>query len=216
MHGLRPALLLASVALCVSWSGLLSRPRSRTGGGARSVAARLHRARPLRMATLGMPPPPSPNGSQQARRSPEYQLNVGKATDTLRADLPYILTQEPDLSIYAKHILVTDPSGMSLKGIDNYQRVWSTLRLMAKIMLSSHGVELRLMADGDKGVLRVRWIMSGNVRASTAQTRLEGVRGEERACCYYATTPSPLRSPPRCVAPRVLHYDYYATTHYHY
>ena len=70
--------------------------------------------------------------------------------------------------------------------------------------------------DGDKGVLRVRWIMSGNVRASTAQTRLEGVRGEERACCYYATTPSPLRSPPRCVALRALHYDYYATTHYHY
>lgn len=50
-----------------------------------------------------------------------FQMNLGKAMDTLRKDMPYILKKTPDYSIYHDDITVVDPSGVQLTGMDNYK-----------------------------------------------------------------------------------------------
>jgi len=88
-----------------------------------------------------------------------FQVNLGKAMDTLRKDMPYILKQTPDWSIYHKDITVVDPSGVQLTGIDNYKSSIKFLQQFVNFWFQSerNGLQYRLVYDFARSSIRVSW-----------------------------------------------------------
>mmetsp|Transcript_32818 Transcript_32818/g.79779 ORF Transcript_32818/g.79779 Transcript_32818/m.79779 type:complete len:323 (+) Transcript_32818:238-1206(+) len=88
-----------------------------------------------------------------------FQMNLGKAMDTLRKDYPEILKQTPDFSIYHPDITVVDPSGVQLTGIDSYK---SSIKFMQQFVkfwfqMDRSGLQFRLVYDFARSSIRVSW-----------------------------------------------------------
>lgn len=88
-----------------------------------------------------------------------FQMNLGKAMDTLRKDMPYILKKKPDYSIYHDEITVVDPSGVQLTGIDSYK---SSIKFMQQFINfwfqeNRSGLQYRLVYDFARSSIRVSW-----------------------------------------------------------
>ena len=58
----------------------------------------------------------------------EFEINLGRAIDTLRSDYPTLLTKNPSWKIYHSQLEVVDPSGVSLIGLENYKMAFSFIR----------------------------------------------------------------------------------------
>lgn len=93
--------------------------------------------------------------SRLERDTSLYQLNLGCCIDTLCADYPLLLEAEPDLSIFAEPFELHDPSGVKLRGLTQYRRLFEMLRFIRCTAMQEAEVGYRLMiTDGE---LRVRW-----------------------------------------------------------
>lgn len=88
-----------------------------------------------------------------------FQVNLGKAMDTLRKDMPYILKKSPDYSIYHEDISVVDPSGVQLTGIDNYKSSIKFFQQFVKFWFQQerNGLQYRLVYDFARSSIRVSW-----------------------------------------------------------
>ena len=80
----------------------------------------------------------------------EFDLSVGHAIDTLRQDYPYLLTNPPDFSLYAKDIEVVDPSGVKIKGLNAYKNSWRILHAVVKVIYCPQRSELKFRMCYDK------------------------------------------------------------------
>jgi len=88
-----------------------------------------------------------------------FQVNLGKAMDTLRKDMPYILKETPDYSIYHEDIMVVDPSGVQLTGIENYKNSIKFLQQFVNFWFQSerNGIQYRQVYDFARSSIRVSW-----------------------------------------------------------
>jgi len=114
----------------------------------------------------------------------EYQLNQGKAIDSLRRDYPRLFTHEPDFSIFREDIELHDSSGIRIAGMAGYQRVFSILRWVGSTTMNKAEVTHRLVVTDD--VIRIRWSaklwMKGlnfGAGAEPALVHLDGVSAYE-------------------------------------
>lgn len=91
----------------------------------------------------------------------EYQLNVGRAMDTLRRDMPEILSKTPDFSIYHEDISVIDPSGVQLTGLTNYKSAFAFLQTFQKFWFqnddANNGLQFRMVYDFFRASIRISW-----------------------------------------------------------
>jgi len=89
----------------------------------------------------------------------EYELNVGKALDTLRTDYPKIFKSCPDFSIYHSNLEVKDPSGVTLHGINNYKNFFRVLRGIVSFFYCADksSITFRLVYDWARNSIRVSW-----------------------------------------------------------
>lgn len=89
----------------------------------------------------------------------EFELNLGKAMDTLRKDYPYMLHKTPDFSIYHEDIYVVDPSGVQLSGLKNYQNSFSFLQTIVRFFYntSESSVQSRMIYDFARQSIRMSW-----------------------------------------------------------
>lgn len=88
----------------------------------------------------------------------EFQVNLGKAMDTLRKDMPEILRQAPDYSIYHDNIRVIDPSGVQLTGIESYKQSVQFLQAVVKFWFQERsGLQFRMVYDFARSSIRVSW-----------------------------------------------------------
>lgn len=89
----------------------------------------------------------------------EFELNLGKAMDTLKKDYPKMLTEAPDFSIFDEHLEVVDPSGVTLHGINNYETSFSFVRSVVSFFYcpESSGLTFRLVFDWARNNIRVSW-----------------------------------------------------------
>jgi len=89
----------------------------------------------------------------------EYELNVGKALDTLKSDYPKIFQSCPDFSIYHSSLEVKDPSGVTLHGINNYKNFFRVLRAIVSFIYCADksSITFRLVYDWARGNIRVSW-----------------------------------------------------------
>ena len=89
-----------------------------------------------------------------------FQLNLGKAMDTLQKDLPDIIHKKPDYSIYDENIRVVDDSGVRLTSLEQYKNSVNFLQTFIKFWFQSHrssGLQLRLVYDWARSSIRVSW-----------------------------------------------------------
>jgi len=89
----------------------------------------------------------------------EFEMNLGKAMDTLRKDYPDMLRKTPDFSIFHDDILVVDPSGVQLSGLRSYQNSFSFLQTLVRFFYntSSSGVQSRMVYDFARQSIRISW-----------------------------------------------------------
>lgn len=89
----------------------------------------------------------------------EYELNLGKALDTLRSDYPKIFESCPDFSIYHNSLEVIDPSGVTLHGLNNYKNFFRVLRGIVSFFYCAEksSITFRLVYDWARNNIRVAW-----------------------------------------------------------
>lgn len=89
----------------------------------------------------------------------EFEINLGRAMDTLRKDYPDMLHQTPDFSIFHDEIYVVDPSGVQLTGLKNYKNSFSFLQTLVRFCYntSESGVQSRMVYDFARQSIRISW-----------------------------------------------------------
>jgi len=87
----------------------------------------------------------------------EYQLNLGKAIDTLRRDYPHMLHTAPDFTIFTDDIQLSGAgsSTPSLAGKERYMHLFGALRFLRNTTMVHDEVGARLVVSD--GTIRVRW-----------------------------------------------------------
>lgn len=108
-------------------------------------------------STVGRDLPPLLQDMVDERR--EFEMNLGKAMDTLRKDYPTILTKMPDFDIYNEEINVVDPSGVQLTGLNSYKNSFSFLQTLVRFFYntSASGVQSRMVYDFARQSIRISW-----------------------------------------------------------
>ncbi|KAJ1636251.1 hypothetical protein T492DRAFT_960672 [Pavlovales sp. CCMP2436] len=173
----RLILLVASLGLVTKPIGRALLPTSSAPAAPRLGRALRSSTAPTDVTTTVTTPSPyfSPKAPEppedEKRRQRDFRLNVGKVIDTLQADYPVLFEEAPDFSIFEPGIELTDPSGVSIRGINMYRPCFSLLRLARYAMAS---VEMKskvcYAAGWDPYKVRVRWNLSFSTMLSPGRT----------------------------------------------
>lgn len=89
----------------------------------------------------------------------EYELNLGKAMDTLRNDYPTMITKRPDFSIYHDDLRVIDPSGVQLHGLNSYKNSFTFFQSLVGVFYNTDrsSVQFRMVYDFARQTIRISW-----------------------------------------------------------
>lgn len=94
---------------------------------------------------------------QRKRDTQLLAVNIGKTLDTLRADIPNSLHEQPDLSVFKANVRLSDPSGVKLQGIGMYDNALRLLRTLSAIAFhNSTEVSARFFYDEPRLVLKAK------------------------------------------------------------
>lgn len=96
---------------------------------------------------------------QIADERKEYELNLGKAMDTLRKDYPTMITKRPDFSIYHEELSVIDPSGVQLNGLNSYRNSFTFFQSLVGVFYNTDrsSVQFRMVYDFARQSIRMSW-----------------------------------------------------------
>lgn len=75
---------------------------------------------PIKQSSSAPPPPGSPL-SEVLDSQQKFELNLGRAVDALKTDYPQLLTKNPTWKIYHSQLEVIDPTGVTMRGLENYK-----------------------------------------------------------------------------------------------
>ena len=67
------------------------------------------------------PPPPGSPLSEVVDSQQKFELSLGRAVDALKTDYPQLLTKNPTWKIYHAQLEVIDPTGVTMRGLENYK-----------------------------------------------------------------------------------------------
>jgi len=101
--------------------------------------------------------PPLLRNMVAERRS--FELNLGRAMDTLRKDYPDMLRREPNYEVYAKDISVVDPSGVQIRGLSGYKSSFKFLQTFLRLVYQPEKstVQHRMVYDWARSSIRMSW-----------------------------------------------------------
>jgi len=97
------------------------------------------------------------NGTGGAGGVSEFDLNRGRAIDTLRRDYPLLFTTKPDLSIFTDDIELWDNRGMLASDLQAYERVFEVVRWFRINGMDDAELTYRLAASPLDLQIRLRW-----------------------------------------------------------
>ena len=88
-----------------------------------------------------------------------YTLNVGRAIETLRDEVPLMLSEAMDLSIFSEDVTLTDRPGHAIAtGKKQYAAFFASLRLARRVTLSNPTVEIKALRYLDwRGEISVKF-----------------------------------------------------------
>lgn len=86
----------------------------------------------------------------------EFEINLGRAVDTLKRDYPKLLTHDPEWNIYHANLEVIDPTGVSLHGLSNYRRAFSFIHTVVYMFYCEEksGLTFRTVYDWARKCIR--------------------------------------------------------------
>ena len=86
----------------------------------------------------------------------EFEINLGRAVDTLKRDYPKLLTHDPEWNIYHSNLEVIDPTGVSLHGLSNYRRAFSFIHAVVYMFYCEEksGLTFRTVYDWARKCIR--------------------------------------------------------------
>jgi len=89
----------------------------------------------------------------------EFEMQVGRAMDTLRDDYPEILVKDPDYSIYSSDLELIDPSGFHVHGVKNYGNSIRLVHTMVGLFYcpDQSDVKFRMCFDKARQNIRIHW-----------------------------------------------------------
>lgn len=89
----------------------------------------------------------------------EFEINLGRAVDTLKKDYPGLLTKNPDFKIYHEELEVIDPTGMSLHGLRNYKTAFQFIHAVVNFFYdeSLSSLTFRQTYDWARKCIRISW-----------------------------------------------------------
>lgn len=89
----------------------------------------------------------------------EFEINLGRAMDTLRKDYPHLLYRAPDFSIYHNEINVVDPSGVQLTGLKSYKQSFRFAQSVVGLFYDKDKsfISHRMVYDWARGSIRISW-----------------------------------------------------------
>lgn len=87
----------------------------------------------------------------------EFEMNLGRAMDTLRRDYPRLLKEVPDYTIFHDEILVVDPSGVQLSGLNHYKSSFRFLKTTIGFIysLEKSTIQYRMIYDFARQSIRI-------------------------------------------------------------
>ena len=86
----------------------------------------------------------------------EFDINLGRAMDTLKTDYPVLLTKNPQWHIYHPDLEVIDPTGVSLHGLENYKMAFGFIHGFVNLFYCAEksGLVLRVIYDQARKCIR--------------------------------------------------------------
>lgn len=89
----------------------------------------------------------------------EFEINLGRAMDTLRKDYPHLLYRAPEFSIYHDDINVVDPSGVQLTGLNSYKQSFRFAQSIVGLFYDKDKsyIKHRMVYDWARGSIRMSW-----------------------------------------------------------
>lgn len=89
----------------------------------------------------------------------EFEINLGRAMDTLRKDYPHILYRAPEFSIYHDDISVVDPSGVQLSGLNSYKQSFRFAQSVVGVFYDREKsmITHRMVYDWARQSIRISW-----------------------------------------------------------
>lgn len=88
-----------------------------------------------------------------------FEMQVGRAMDTLRDDYPDILVKDLDYSIYHSDLELIDPTGVHLHGVKNYENAIRLVHTMVGIFYcpDQSDIKFRMCFDKARQNIRIHW-----------------------------------------------------------
>jgi len=110
-------------------------------------------------STVPLSPPTSSVLKMICDERQEFEVNLGKAVDTLKKDYPHILTCPPDFSVYSPNLEVVDPSGVKIHGVKNYKNAFRLVHAVVNLFYCPERslLTFRLVFDWARNEIRVSW-----------------------------------------------------------
>ncbi len=93
----------------------------------------------------------------------EYQLQVNRAMETLKKDLPTLFEKDISYEIYAKDIYFRDPVN-KFKGKFNYHIIFWTLRFHARLFFTQIYFDLHDVSQTAQDTILANWTVRGVLR----------------------------------------------------
>lgn len=107
-------------------------------------------------------------------RSTDFILNKGLCVDALRTDATCFYDRELHWEIYDEAVLVRDPAGFGVRGLDAYKRALWAVRLFRRLMLRDAAVTRSSVRDDDNKLV-VQWYSCVQLRMLNQAHYVDGL-----------------------------------------
>ena len=105
---------------------------------------------------------------EAGRRGPsEFELNLGRAIDALRSDVPAFADRELSWDIYTDNVQLADPSGVQTRGLQNYKQFFGVIRMFRRVMIDKVDITFKLRYDWSSKIIKVTWYSKWYARGSS-------------------------------------------------
>lgn len=101
--------------------------------------------------------------TSQGLSASEYQLQVVKAIETLKNDLPTLFQKDISYDIYTQDIYFQDPVNR-FKWKFNYRIIFWTLRFHARLFFTEIFFDVHEIKQTESDIIKVNWTVRGTLR----------------------------------------------------
>ena len=93
----------------------------------------------------------------ESERKRKYTVNVGRCIETLRDEIPNLLTEAPTMDIFSEDVVLSDPNGPIVRGQSGYSAFFAGLRMARRLSLVTPVVRILSLRHAERGEITVRF-----------------------------------------------------------